>query len=329
MSRNYVPNPKTLPVTYTKLVSNQNDEDIQTGRTKPTLITAESPQSIQLVVDGKTRLGQNETPSSFRVSMNSNLFRARMARVSKVVIPKPPNVTQFNNRIVFTVWDTVTTQPLTFFANLPVGFYDTTSLANALAAAMNAVASVVPFSFSVNFISISRNFEVVSSTSDKFYFHSECPFIARGLFLMNLPSFPAGSDPNVVGTPTVTGGIAGMVYTRYAIISSESMNQYSFSDSRSTTLLQKTDVICIVDLTSLYTPEDFDQGSQYGGALYSTIDTPEAPHIMVTNPQRNMNDKIDIRVQDEYGSDYNDLLELGAPSPPNSLGISLWMEVTF
>lgn len=328
MSRNYVPNPRTLPVTYTKLVTNQNDEDHQTGRTKPTMVTSEAPQSIQLVVDGKTRLGQNEDPFRFRVSMNSNLFRARMARVSKVVIPKPPNVTQFNNTFTFSVNDGVTIY--TYSATLPVGYYDTTTLGNVLADKMTTSTGDPPlFNFSTNFFSLSRSFQVTSASGAPFYIHDTSPLIARGQFLMNLPSAPPGNDPAIVGSSVINGGIAGMVYTRYAIISSESMNQYSFSDSRSTTLLQKNDIICMVDLTSVYTSEDFDQGSPYGGAVFCTIDTPEAPHIMITNPQRNVNDKIDINVQDEYGTDYNALMELGNGGPPNTVGVSLWMEVSF
>jgi hypothetical protein len=251
-----------------------------------------------------------------------------MARVSKVVIPKPPNVTQFNNSITFSISDggTITT----YSATLPVGYYDTTTLSNELAAKMTEVTGDPPlYSFSSNFISLSRSFQVTSASGHPFYIHNTSSVITRGQFLMNLASAPPMEDPAIVGGVVISGGIAGMVYTRYAIISSESMNQYSFSDSRSTTLLQKNDIICIVDLTSVYTAEDFDQGSPYGGAVYCTIDTPEAPHIMVTNPQRNVNDKIDIRVQDEYGTDYDDLMELGNSAPPNTVGVSLWMEVSF
>jgi hypothetical protein len=328
MSTNYVPHPNTLAVTYTKLVGNQTDEDVQTGRTKPPLFTTESPQSIQLVVDGKTRTGSSD-PFNFLVSLNNQLFRARMARVSKVVIPKPPNITQFNNRLLWRQWNGVVVEE--FSVTLQPAFYNTTTLSNEIALKMTTEAGGSNI-YVCAFDSVTRTFMLSytygAGVPGNFYVVNTCNFITRGEYLAPFSSQAAGLDPMVVGTSFINSGIAGMVYTRYAIVSSESFNQYSFSDSRATTLLLKNNIICIVDMTSVYDSEDYDVGTPYAG-VYATVDTPEAPHIMVTNPQRNLNDRVDILVQDEYGEFFNELFNLGPTYPPNTIGISLWMEVSF
>ncbi len=327
MSTNYVPLQASLPITYTKILGNQQDEDIQTGRTKPPLFTTESPQSIQLVVDGKTRTPVMD-PFHFRVSMNNNLFRARMARVSKVVIPKPPNITKFNNVFSWRHFDGVANSDHTI--TLQPAFYNTTSFANALALAMTN-ATFPSDVYVVIFDPTTRTFNI-SYTSigipQPFYIVNTSTFITRGEFFAHFDSFDPFLDPAVVGASNINSSVAGMIYTRYALVSSESFNQYSFSDSRATTLQLKNNIICIVDMTSIYTPSDYDLGIPYAG-VFATVDTPEAPHIMVTNPQRNLNERVDIRVQDEYGEAFNELMDLGAAYPKNTLGVGLWMEIAF
>ena len=338
MSTNYVPNPASLPVTYVKVLSNRQDEDIQTGRTKPPLFTCETPQSIVLVVDGKTRTVTMD-PFNFRVSISNNLFRARMIRVTKVVIPKPPNITKFNNNLCFKAWngfDVVLGSLI-----IPPAFYNTTTLSNTMASLMTAEANLLfgpGHVFVVSFDSVTRSFSVTFTYNGvlrPFFFANDCSFIRRGEFLAHFFSFDLSEDPEVVGASTQRSNVAGMMYSRYAIVSSESLNQYSFSDSRATTLLVKNNIICVVDMTSVYDADDYDVGIPYSG-VFTAVSTPDAPHIMVTNPQRNMNDKIDITVQDEYGDSFNEVMDLDAPGgevsdryPDNTLGISLWMEVLF
>lgn len=319
--------PGSTPGTFVHLISNQEDENIITGRRKPYLVTSEEPQSISLVIDGKTR-SSNMNPFDFRVSMNSNLYRSRMARVSRVVIPKPPNVTVFNNQLSFTQFDGVSTS--SFSISLQPAFYNTTTFSNELAARLTEAAGGDNV-YVVVYDSVTRTFRVTYTNlgiSRLFFFHSESSFIVRGDFFAPFPSFPSASDVLTVGTGSLSSGAAGMLYTRYAIISSESFNQFSFSDSRATTLLLRGNIICIVDMTSIYTPEDYDIGIPFSG-IFASVETAEAPHIMVANSQRNMDHTIDIYVQDEYGEPFNDVMYLGSSYPANSLGVSLWMEVTF
>lgn len=327
MSEGYVPKAGIVPITYVKIMTQQADDDFQTGRTKPPLFTSEDPQSISLVVDGKTRT-PTMNPFRFRVSINNNLFRARMARVSKVVIPKPPNITQFNNILTFRQFDGVIITEHNII--LQPAFYNTTTLANEIATKMTASAGGANV-YVVTFDSITRTFTISYTNNgvpEQFYIVNTSTFITRGEFLAHFDSQNPGLDPSVVGLGSFTSSVAGMVYTRYAVVSSESFNQYSFSDSRATTLFLRNNIICMVDMTSIYSPEDYDVGTPYSG-VFATVSTPEAPHIMVTNPQKNLNERVDIFVQDEYGEDFNDLMALGAGFPTNTLGISLWMEVSF
>jgi hypothetical protein len=326
MSTNYVPRLQDKDISFVKLVGNQQDEDIQTGRSKPPLFTVESPQSIQLVIDGKHSLGGNN-PFSFRATINNNLFRSRLMRVSKVVIPKPPNITPFNNTIKF-VSDT---GPIfVHTVTLQSAFYNTTTLANEIAKKMTEGSNADDI-YTAEFDPITRTFQVSLTrlgVPRKFFFVDTCSFITRGIFLAPFESFPELSNPVAVGKTSWNSGVAGMLYTRYAIVSSESLNQYAFSDSRTTTLMLKNNILCVLDLTSIYTPEDYDVGVPFSG-VYASITTPDAPHIMVTNPQRNMNDKVDITVQDEYGEDFNACMDMGVDYHTNTLGISIWMEVSF
>jgi hypothetical protein len=272
-------------------------------------------------------------PFDFRVSINNNLFRARMIRVSKVVIPKPPNITKFNNVLSFRQYDGFIDQ--TFSIILQPAFYNTTTLSNALASAMTTAAGGANV-YVVAYDPITRSFAISHTTlgvPQPFYLINTSSFIQRGEFLAHFNSLPDLLSALAVGLPTQLSSIAGMLYTRYALISSESLNQYSFSDSRSTTLLLRNNIICMVDMTSIYNPEDYDVGVPFSG-VFATVVTRDAPHIMVTNPQRNLNDRIDIHVQDEYGETFQDLMDLnyaGSPNvyPTNTLGVSLWMEVSF
>lgn len=188
----------------------------------------------------------------------------------------------------------------------------------------------------VAFDPITRTFSISHTTggvAQPFYFVDISSFILRGEFLAPFRALPDGLSalpPN--GLDVQYSGQAGMLYTRYALISSESFNQYSFSDSRATTALLRNNIICILDMTSIYSPEDYDIGIPYSG-VFASVQTPHSPHIMVTNPQRNMNDRVDIHVQDEYGESFNDVMDINTAGsntyPDNGLGISLWMEVSF
>lgn len=330
MSTNYVPHHASLPLTYSKIVSSDMDEDVMTGRTKPPRFVVERPQSISVVIDGKSRTPGMD-PFNFRVSINNNLFRARLARVHKVVMPKPPNINQFNNVINFNVWDGSVTKVAS--CTLQPAFYTSGSLSNELATKMTAAAfaaGAILSIFTVSFDPITRTFNIghtYNGAPEGFYIDNTSSFIIRGEFLAPFASFAPGASAEL-SPSDINSGTAGMLYTRYAIISSESFNQYSFSDSRATTLFLKNNIICIIDMTTVYTSEDFDVAVPFSGT-FTTFETPDAPHIMVTNPQKNMNERVDIFVQDEYGEAFHSVMDLGADYPTNTLGVSLWMEVSF
>tara|TARA_R110000787_G_scaffold136205_1_gene248730 strand:- start:8237 stop:8935 length:699 start_codon:yes stop_codon:yes gene_type:complete len=232
---------------------------------------------------------------------------------------------------VFNYWDGTL-----FFMDqrveLQPAFYNTTTLANELATKITAVLGFSNVCVVV-FDPLTRTFTVTITNGGSptlFFFSDTCSFITRGDFMAPFPGSNIMGDPSdpLIGRAYWRSGAAGMLYTRYAIISSESFNQYSFSDSRATTLSLKNNIICIIDLTSIYEASDFDIGIPYSG-VFATVSTPEAPHIMVTNPQRNLNERVDIAVQDEYGEEFDRIMELGGDYPKNTLGISLWLEVLF
>ena len=68
-------------------------------------------------------------------------------------------------------------------------------------------------------------------------------------------SFPNATTS--VGAPTsLQSGVASMLYTRYMFVCSESFNTFSFADSKSSDTTLNEDILAVVDLTSIYSPED-------------------------------------------------------------------------
>ena len=328
MSTNFNPTPKNLPVTLTKIVGNQGDEEIATGRGKPPVFTAEPQQSAQLVIDGKDR-NQFMTPFSFVANIGGNLFRARMAKVSKIVMPKPPNITKFNNVLSFRQFNLVVNT--TFTITIPPGYYTTTALSNAVANLMTAI-TPVPSTYAMSFDITRRGFNVTyteaGSPGASFYFIESSSFIIRGKNLAPFRSFADGLDAGAIGLTVQPSNVAGMLYTRYAVVSSCSFNRFSYGDSRMSTNLLNNNIIATIDITAVYTPDDFDMCVEYSGVFFTTK-TPESPRLMVSNPQRNLDPKVDIFVQDEYGENFNELFDLGSAFPANELGVSVFLEVTF
>lgn len=313
-------------VEHVKLVGNATDEDFQTGRTKAPVLTTELPQSVNILIDSRNRLQPdiNLNPFDFRVSLNANLFRSRYMRVRKVVIPKPPNINQNNNIFIF--YEGADIQRTVV---IPPGYYNTTQFANTLQALCTAASTNV---FTCVFDAQTRTFNL--SSIAVFFISVNCNFIQRGSSFVPFETRNELSGATVAGDGALSwnSGVASMLYTRYIYLCSEALNIFSFAVSRTSDTGINEDILAIVDITSIYSAEDWDVGRPFAGG-YQTVETPESPHISLMNPQRNLNPQVDAYVLDEYGLDLNLSFDLsvvgGVNYPPNQAGISFWMEITF
>jgi len=327
-----VPNPRgdsqwDGSVQHVKIVSNAPDEDFQTGRTKAPVFTSEEPQSVNILVDSRSRLvGSTNNPFNFSITLNSNLFRSRFMKVSKVIIPKIPNITKNNNIVNFVVDNGGDT---TYQIVIPPGFYNTTSIANTIGNLMSTATGLI---FTVSFQALTRTFKVVNANIlNPFFFLADSSFFIRGEYMMPFTTFPPTATTALDGKLEWNSGVSALLYTRYIFVCSTAFNTYSFADSRTNDLSINEDVIAIADLTSIYSADDWDIGRPFAGGV-STVETPNAPNVSLRNPQRNLSPLADIYVQDEYGIDLNESFDLDFGSdeyPANNTGIAFWAEVTF
>jgi hypothetical protein len=315
-------------VVHAKLVSNAPDEDFQTGRTKAPVVSVEPPQSVNILIDSKNRLNPEifTNPFDFSVSLNSNLYRSRFMRVTKVVIPKPLNVTKNNNQFIYYEGADVRTE-----VTIPPGYYNTTSIGNTLQS-LCTTASTLGSVFTCVFDQATRTFNL--SSTNNFFIESDCTFIQRGsnFIPFDTRSVAAGATVFDDGELQWNSGVSSMLYTRYVYVCSEALNKYCFADSKSSDTGLNEDILAIADITSMYNAQDWAIATPFAGG-YETVLTPEAPYISLRNPQRAMSERADVYVLDEYGINFNDSFDLsyvGGPTyPTNQAGVSFWMEVSF
>ena len=317
-------------IIHTKQVSNAQDEDFQTGRSKPPVYTVEKPQSVNILIDSKHRLetGAAQNLFDFSVTLSSNLYRARFVQVKKVIIPKIPNINPNNNRFIiyYADPDTDVSTPLNF--EIPGDFYNPSTFCNEVNTQLNLVAppNVI---FACEYLPQRHRFKLICTTN--FYISNESTFITFGGNFIPFPSLPPTAEPIIEGSTEIVSGIACMLYTRYIYLCSEALNTFAYAVAKVSDPKINEDVLAIVDVTENYLD------TQVVGAPYTancrSYATGGAPIISLRNPQRNLSPEMDCYVLDEFCKDLNIAFsQTQATSPyeePNQLGIAFWLEVTF
>ena len=304
------------------IVSNYDQENITTGRMKPPLFIAQRNESQNILIDGKDRIRDGDTPWNFVVDLQANMYRVKAATVQKVVCPKINNITNFNNQIIIKhvlgTTSSFTLQP---------AFYNTSSLANELTAKINAqfVADGIADTVTTSFDSITKTFNISSVAGNNFFFDETCTFITRGIWCANFAGEPLANAPSV---SSFNSGRASMLYTRYITFHSEALTLWSLGDSRTSDPAQGGSIIAVVDVCSIYEDLDFDVSTPFAGS-FKAVQTPEAAFLNVANSQKNLNDLVDIYSKDEWGQDMTQVMDLGVGYPANEIGPSLWLELYF
>lgn len=305
-----------------RILTNRKDEDIETGQNKPPLFCVEEPDSVNVLIDGKDGINATDDPFNFIVALRTNLYRARSARVSKCIIPLINNITPYNNQIQIKH-----VEGTTAVFTLAPAFYNTTTLSNEITSKINAayVTAGIVDSVTTAFDPVTKTFSIQSVNTKAFFIIDSCSFITRGKFCAPFESEPVA---NVPSKTTIYSSMAGMLYTRFLTVHSAQLNYYSYGSSLTSDPQQGQNIIAIVNVCDIYKDADFDVSVPFAGN-FASIDTPSAPQLNVTNSQKNMFDRIDIYVRDEYGTNMQSVMNLGSPYPDNTLGISLWLEVKF
>jgi hypothetical protein len=334
------------------LEPNSTKDSIMTGAVRPTIVTTEIQYSNNILIDSKSRIGVRDTPFNFTVDIGSNIFRQRQATVQKVTIPLINNVTPLNNFIRFGVRETSGVAWAADAINtvLQPAVYDPTGLCNEIASRMNAALDVYELNnpglqptgrFVISFDVPTQSFLVrVTSQTMTFVFYAECSFIERGRLLHALPG--VDNDFSVLDYyDEIRGGSAAMLYTRTLTIHSDRLTNTAFARSRTSDLKIPTNIIAVVDVSSIYEPESFNVGVPFAGR-YKTVDTAEAPNIGVCNSEKNLTNILDFFVRDEYNTPLDLVMDTPYVRPPNlppdtnrrligenELGMSLWLQLFF
>ena len=110
--------------TLVSIISNRQDENIQTGYDKPPLFCVEKPDTCNVLIDGKDGVNAGDDPFNFTVDLRTNLYRVRSIRVSKCIIPKINNITPYNNTLKIAVLLTGNVQHISTLISQKFFIYD-------------------------------------------------------------------------------------------------------------------------------------------------------------------------------------------------------------
>lgn len=332
---------------------NQADPEIQAGRKKPPLIATEELQSVNIVLSGKDLIN----PSSgngfdFQVDIHSNLFSARAVQLKKVIVAKPPLIHESNRYFGFCVRDILGHIYYDLEIALAVGYYSPDELASEMTAKIyaamfdagvtyNSVVDISKYDVNVSYDQLTRRFTTASVHYQFAYVNwtnsvsfSESTFLTRGINLFNVYYRTAtlGSITLNLNDHSVVSGHSLMAYSRYYVIKSHSLNQYSFFDSQSSDGKLSGDVLGYVDIVGRLTAEDFTPTSTPNHFI--SVDFGDsAPKVNLANSQRNLSNMIDIFCLDEFGVSVNEIynIDVDVPSRQAERGdyLTVFLQVYF
>lgn len=289
------------------------------GLQTPARVTSISPYTCIAVCDGTHRISGNNG-LNFTCDMRGEMTHARSAKVSKVLIPKVPNLNSKNNSVTY-YHELNGTTPITF--TLDYGYYNQTSFVNEIKAKMDASATGLPDTFIINYEPKTHTISIQSSGGYKWYFSSSCSFIVRGINMAGFVGLTAGLDPAVFGSVTTYSSSVSFVYTRYVTIESRALSSYVKSQSRDSN--GQLNIIGAISTTEDYDPADYDTSGVFGGNIVvsqTLSDTPKLPFSLKYGALR----YIDFLFRDEFGDPLYEAINI-SPSGVTSFGAVVWLEL--
>lgn len=300
---------------YTSENSLENQE-MKRGNYRPSIVRTMQSDTIVGIVDSKQRLGG--TDYDFTASFQTPINRPLTVQITQASIPKIPNINLKNNEII------VIHLYGTFKFYLTPGYYNQNSLVTALTDAFNTSFNGAD-TFTADFNTLNKTISIQSNSNFKWFFSNECSFIRYGSSVANFKAY----DPNLsyitYGSVTQYSGPAGLVYTRYVAIRSNTLTKYAVDVPRSTMGILNN--VAVISMVGAYDAGDFSVNNVYQGNII--LDS--APYIScVLNAAQSGNGMtiVDFNLVDEYGFNIYESLNLGAPYTGPQLGCLIWLNIT-
>lgn len=288
------------------------------GRLKPIRVRSTPCDRILFLCDSHQRI--SGTPFDFVVSSYKPLT-PQSCYVSKVQLPKIPNINALNNTVVFyTELDPLNPKSFT----IPIGYYNQVSLINALKLGFDTAATGVD-TYAIAFASNNKTVSIESNNAAKFYISNDCPFSVRGINVCHFDGYSAGSDPAIVGSSKIYSSIVGLCYTRYVTIRSNRLCQNAVATPMSSS--GRTNIVALVSVAEYFNPSDFDASGAFTGSILadSTIDSSAVLNLAFNRCDF---DACDFQLEDEFGYNLSSSFSLGSSYSSNSLNSLIWLTIS-
>lgn len=311
------------PLSYQQVVLATTTEDaaIIEGRVRPQRVLSQIQESAIYLCDARQKIF-GESGFKFTVHASADITRARQCRVSKAILPKLPNINPLNNQFVI-VHENGTTGTIT----LAPGFYNQVSIVNELKNKIDAEFALLspPDSVAVAFNTLTKSLSISSNGGFKWFFDNTGTFITRGGSCCGFVGLDPSSDPAVLGAVVQYSASVGFIYSRYAIIKSNRLNENVRTSSR--TSGNDTAIVAAVSLVDDYSAADFDTSGAFVGNLSSEKLTDDAPVLNIVEGQKNLN-QVDFEIVDEFGFTLDKALQMDPLYPPTSFQTVVWLNLT-
>jgi hypothetical protein len=291
-------NHQKAPYTLVKLAADEEDPALVSGKYFPQRVMMQPCYTSALIVDSQDRVAGFGDGFNFVIDLHQEITRARSIQLTRIILPKVPNINTNNNTISFK-HELSGSTILTF--TLPNGFYSPANLATAIAQNMSALLVAYGGSTTGQIIGSYNvgNYDHLITIHDiqdkKFFFDMNSSFIKYAVNVAGLPGLDISGDPAVVGSGTISS--SHVLYSRYYIIQSKRLSETMRTPSFSSDL--RNGIIGIVDCVDNFLPEDYSESTNNTTADFSA-DVLNAPLINIALDQKNIS-TFDITITDEFG----------------------------
>jgi len=282
------------PYTYVKLVSDVDDPVQRSGKLFPQQIQAIQPSSTYIAIDNEDALDYSRNNFDFVVDIKQEIA-LKQIYLTKCVLPLLPTINTFNNVLNFTYGANA------YQIVITNGFYNPQTLCNELNFQFNRAIATFG-SMNVSYNNSSRNITIQdTATTPSGFTLTSGSFLEQGIHVVN---FGTNLTANLGNSYTITSVSLEMMYSRYYYIRSARLtnnSRLSFIDSR----YSYEDCCGVVTPAEFFNEEQF-QTSQYPG----TTKTFNIDHPIVINCSGNTIRFVDIVVQDEWGHNLGEVLNV-------------------
>lgn len=309
---------------YEDLNSPEN-QAIFKGLVKPVRVRNQPCDQILYLVDGKDRISGD----SFNFVVDSGRpLKALSVSVARVCVPKLPNVNAMNNKIIIHTQDIAGTGPTgavyTMTANIPIGFYNQTSLQTTLKNELDAsaVSAGVTDTYTVTYNAFNKTLVIISNSNNKWFFDESCSFIKYGRYLTGFVGYPSTSNVSVVGKIQHYSGAIGLIYSRYIRIKSNRLMANAKEVCRTSSF--QTNVIAVISLIDQLTADDFSVTNVFTGSLIMDSVLDSSCQLNVAYYNKDLG-PIDFQLLDEYDFPLNLSLNYGGDYDPVQFDVLIWL----